>query len=179
VDSQTSPGLRNDRVALPREGECDRPVVVAVRIVLAILALRSEDAKEIEIMVLRHQLHVLGRQVKRPVLKPHDRALLAAFSRVLPRRRRASLFVRPETILRWHRALVARRWTYPRRTGRPPMPTEIGRLVVRPENVTWGLSTHPGRAEAPRDRYRTEHRVVDLAKGGDRPGAQEGGTVVE
>jgi putative transposase len=89
-------------------------------------------------MVLRHQLHVLGRQVKRPVLRPHDRALLAAFSRVLPRRRRASLFVRPETILRWHRALVARRWTYPRRTGRPPMPTEIGRLVVRPENVTWG-----------------------------------------
>ena len=98
---------------------------------LAVIALRSEEAKEIEILVLRHQLHVLSRQAKRPRLKPHDRALLAAASRVLPRRRWASLFVRPETILRWHRALVARRWTYPRRTGRPPKPTEIRRLVVR------------------------------------------------
>jgi putative transposase len=106
----------------------------------AVLALRSEEAKEIEILVLRHQLHVLSRQVKRPVLRPHDRALLAAASRVLPRGRWASLFVRPETILRWHRALVARRWTYPRRTGRPPKPTEIRRLVVRlaKENGTWG-----------------------------------------
>jgi putative transposase len=107
---------------------------------VVVLALRSEEAKEIEIMVLRHQLHVLGRPVKRPGLKPHDRVLLAAASRVLPRRRWASLFVRPETIMRWHRALVARRWTYPRRTGRPPKPTEIRRLVVRiaEENPTWG-----------------------------------------
>lgn len=107
---------------------------------VAVLALRSEEAKEIEIMVLRHQLHVLGRQVKRPVLRPHDRALLAAASRVLPRGRWGSLFVRPETILRWHRALVSQRWTYPRRTGRPPKPTEIRRLVVRlaKENSTWG-----------------------------------------
>jgi putative transposase len=106
---------------------------------LAVLALRSEEAKEIEIRVLRHQLHVLGRQVKRPGLKPHDRALLAAASRVLPRGRWASLGVRPETILRWHPALVARRWTYQRRAG-PPKPTEIRRLVVRlaKENATWG-----------------------------------------
>jgi putative transposase len=107
---------------------------------LVVLALRSEEAKEVEIIVLRHQLHVLNRQVKRPHLKPHDRALLAAASRVLPGGRWASLFVRPETILRWHRALVARRWTYPRRTGRPPKPMEIRRLVVRlaKENATWG-----------------------------------------
>jgi hypothetical protein len=107
---------------------------------LVVLALRSEEAKEVEIIVLRHQLHVLNRQVKRPNLKPHDRALLAAASCVLPRRCWASLFVRPETILRWHRALVARRWTYPRRTGRPPKPMEIRRLVVRlaKENATWG-----------------------------------------
>jgi transposase len=91
-------------------------------------------------MVLRQQLHVLGRQVKRPDLKPHDRVLLSAASRVLPRRRWASLFVRPETILRWHRALVARRWTSPRRTGRPPKTAEIRRLVVRlaEENASWG-----------------------------------------
>ena len=107
---------------------------------LAVIALRSEEAKEIEILVLRHQLHVLSRQAKRPRLKPHDRTLLAAASRVLPRRRWASLFVRPETILRWHRALVARRWTYPRRQGRPPKTAEIRRLVIRlaTENVTWG-----------------------------------------
>jgi putative transposase len=107
---------------------------------LAVLALRSEEAKEVEIVVLRHQLHVLNRQVKRPDLKPHDRALLAAASRVLPRRRWASLFVRPETVLRWHRALVARRWTYPRRQGRPPTAVEIRRLSVRlaKENATWG-----------------------------------------
>jgi putative transposase len=107
---------------------------------LVVLALRSEEAKEIEIVVLRHQLHVLNRQVKRPNLKPHDRALLAAAGRVLPRRRWTSLFVRPETVLRWHRTLVARRWTYPRRMGRPRKPTEIRRLVVRlaEENATWG-----------------------------------------
>jgi putative transposase len=104
------------------------------------LALRSEDAKEIEIMVLRHQLHVLNRQVRRPGLKPHDRALLAAASRILPKKRRASLFVRPETVMRWHRALVARHWTYPRPAGRPPKAMKIRRLVVRlaEENATWG-----------------------------------------
>src|ERR687891_55159 len=82
---------------------------------LAVLALRSEEANEVEILVLRHQLHVLKRQVKKLDLKPHDRDLLAAAARVLPRRRWAALFVRPETVRRWHRALVARRWTYPRR----------------------------------------------------------------
>jgi putative transposase len=107
---------------------------------LAVLALRSEDAKEVEIVVLRHQLHVLNRQVKRPDLKPHDRALLAAVSRVLPRKLWAALFVRPETVLRWHRALVARRWTYPRGQGRPPTQAKLRRLVVRlaKENETWG-----------------------------------------
>src|SRR5918996_2678010 len=107
---------------------------------LAVLDLRSEDAKEVEILVLRHQLQVLNRQVKRPDLKPHDRALLAAAARVLPRKRWAALFVRPETILRWHRALVARRWTYPRRRGRPPKAGEIRRLIVRlaKDNETWG-----------------------------------------
>jgi transposase InsO family protein len=107
---------------------------------LAVLALRSEEAKEVEILVLRHQLHVLRRQVKRPELKPHDRVLLAASVRVLPRRRWAALFVRPDTVLRWHRALVARRWTYPRRSGRTPKAAEIRGLVVRlaKENPTWG-----------------------------------------
>ena len=107
---------------------------------LAELALRSEEAKEVEILILRHQLHVLRRQVKRPYLKPQDRALLAAIACVLPRRLCTSLLVRPETVLRWHRTLVARRWTYPRRQGRPEKAGEIRRLVVRlaKENETWG-----------------------------------------
>jgi putative transposase len=107
---------------------------------LVAMALSSEEAKEVEILVLRHQVHILSRQAKRPDLRPHDRALLAAASRVLPKKRWAALFVRPETVMRWHRALLARRWTYSRQQGRPPMPGEIRRLVVRlaTENETWG-----------------------------------------
>jgi putative transposase len=107
---------------------------------LIVLRFRSEDAKEVEIVLLRHQLRVLRRQVARPNLALHDRAFLAAVSRVLPKMRWGSLFVRPETILAWHRRLVARRWTYPRRTGRPPKSAEIRRLVVclANENQTWG-----------------------------------------
>ena len=77
---------------------------------LAVLRFRSEREKEIEILLLRHQLQVLERQVTRPTLTPADRALLAAFSRVLPRPAwKRSLFVTPATVLRWHRELVARR----------------------------------------------------------------------
>jgi putative transposase len=109
---------------------------------LVVLRRRSEREKEIEILLLRHQLRVLERQVARPQLTPADRALLAAFSRALPRRAwRTSLFVAPATVLRWHRELVARRWTYPhRRPGRPPTPAEVHGLVVRMarENPGWG-----------------------------------------
>jgi putative transposase len=109
---------------------------------LVVLRRRSEREKEIEILLLRHQLRVLERQVGRPQLTQADRALLAAFGRVLSRQRwQSSLFVTPATLLRWHRELVARRWTYPhRRPGRPPTPTEVRELVVRlaRENPGWG-----------------------------------------
>ncbi|MGH3084937.1 MAG: helix-turn-helix domain-containing protein, partial [Gaiellaceae bacterium] len=109
---------------------------------LLVLRRRSEREKEIEILLLRHQLRVLQRQVARPELTPVDRALLAAFSRVLPRPAwRRSSFVTPATLLRWHRELVARRWTYPhRRPGRPATPSEVRELVVRfaRENPGWG-----------------------------------------
>src|SRR6266516_6906604 len=109
---------------------------------LVVLRRRSEREKEIEILLLRHQLRVLQRQVPRPRLTQADRALLAVFSRVLARRAwRRSLFVTPATLMRWHRELVARRWTYPhRRPGRPPTPTEVRALVVRlaRENPGWG-----------------------------------------
>ena len=109
---------------------------------LVMLRRRSEREKEIEILLLRHQLRVLQRQVARPQLTPADRALLAAFSRVLPRPSwRRSALVTPATLLRWHRELVARRWTYPhRRPGRPATSAEVRELVIRlaRENPSWG-----------------------------------------
>src|SRR6266516_7205757 len=100
---------------------------------LVVLRRRSEREKEIEILLLRHQLRVLERQAARPQLTQADRALLAAFSRVLARRAwRRSLFVTPATVMRWHRELVARLWTYPhRRPGPPPTPALVRGLVVR------------------------------------------------
>jgi transposase InsO family protein len=108
---------------------------------LVVLRVRSERGKEIEILLLRHQLRVLERQVARPQLSQADRVLLAALSRVVPRRAWRSFFVRPATLLRWHRELIARRWTYPhRRPGRPATPAEVRGLVVRlaRENPGWG-----------------------------------------
>jgi putative transposase len=113
---------------------------------LALLA-RDDAAKELEILVLRHQLAVLRRQAPRPKLKPTDRALLAAISRALRRSRWSCFFVRPETLLRWHRRLVARTWTYPHhQTGRPPLNEEVQQLIVRlaRENPRWGYQRIKG-----------------------------------
>ncbi len=107
---------------------------------LALLA-RADAAKDLEILVLRHQLVVLRRQTPRPKLEPADRALLAAISRALPRSRWSCFFVKPETLLRWHRRLVAGAWTHPhRQTGRPPLDEEVKQLIIRlaKENPRWG-----------------------------------------
>src|SRR5438105_8740464 len=83
---------------------------------------RSAAVMEVELLVLRHQLEVLRRQVGRPPLRAADRALLAALARLLPRQRRQLFLVTPQTLLRWHRELVRRKWTQPQRTtGRPPV----------------------------------------------------------
>src|SRR5712671_6261969 len=97
------------------------------RRVLAVAALRfrSKEFKELEIVVLRHELAVLRRQAGRPELTPADRVFLAAASRLLPRTSWRSFVVTPTTLLRWHRRLVAKRWTYPSRVGRPPVGGEI------------------------------------------------------
>lgn len=77
---------------------------------------RSEFAKDVELLVLRHQLVVLARQEIRPSFRAADRAFLAALVRMLPRGRRHGLIVTPQTLLRWHRELVRRKWAQPQRT---------------------------------------------------------------
>jgi transposase len=108
---------------------------------LVVLLCRSKGSKELEILLLRHELAILRRQPRRAPVRPVDRALLAALARALPRSAWASLSVRPTTLLRWHRQLVERRWTYPhRRQGRPPLDRRAEALVVRlaRENPCWG-----------------------------------------
>ena len=102
---------------------------------------RTAAEAELEIAVLRHQLAVLRRQVKRPVYRTSDRAFLAAASRLLPRPTWRSFAVHPETLLRWHRQLVARKWTRPhRRPGRPAIDSATRSVVLRlaRENPRWG-----------------------------------------
>ena len=110
-----------------------------------VLCARSDAAKDAEILVLRHQLAVLRRQVARPRLSWADRAVLTALVRLIPNWRRLCLSVSPRTILRWHAALVRRRWTYRRRPGRPRAAAAIHRLVVEMtrDNPCWatGAST--------------------------------------
>ena len=106
-----------------------------------VLRARANTSKEIEILVLRHQLTVLRRQTRRPRLSWADRALISTLTRLLPTPRRLGLLVTPATILRWHRQLVARRWTtQPVRPGRPAIPAGLCALVVRlaTENPMWG-----------------------------------------
>ena len=109
---------------------------------MQILGLKRSDDSDlaIEVVMLRHEVAVLQRQVARPALRPPDRALLAGLSRLIPRAKRARFFVQPDTLLRWHRELVRRKWTYPKPSGRPKIPKGTVQLVVRlaRENPTWG-----------------------------------------
>jgi putative transposase len=108
---------------------------------------RPAQVKDIELLVLRHQLDVLHRQVERPKLRASDRAFLAAASRLLPPRRRHRLLVTPQTLLRWHRELVRRRWTNARvGPGRPSIDVEKRELVLRlaRENPRWGYQRISG-----------------------------------
>jgi putative transposase len=108
---------------------------------LLVRGCRSEFAKDVELLVLRHQLEVLRRQQPRPSFRAADRAFLTALGRMLPRRGRHGLIVTPQTLLRWQRELIRRRWTQPQRTGgRPPAERRVRSPVLRlaRENTRWG-----------------------------------------
>ena len=115
-----------------------------VRLLTRLLVVPDGDdgTKDLEILVLRHQLRVLRRKTGRPRFASLGRIVLAAASRLLPRDRWASFLVTPQTLLRWHRTLVRSKWTYRtgHRSGRPPIDPEVAGLIVRMarENSRWG-----------------------------------------
>ena len=106
---------------------------------LALLA-RSDISKDVEILVLRHEVAVLRRQIARPKPDWADRAMIAALTRLLPRHLRLHRIVTPATLLAWHRRLIKKKWTYPNAAGRPSVPEEIRELVRRlaRQNPRWG-----------------------------------------
>ncbi|HWR47295.1 MAG TPA: transposase, partial [Pseudonocardiaceae bacterium] len=107
---------------------------------------RSSASKNVELLVLRHEVAVLRRANPKPRLDWADRAVLAALIRLLPQTVRQCRLVTPGTILRWHRRLMAKKWTYPPRTGRPPVSAETGALIERlaRENRSWGYKRIQG-----------------------------------
>src|SRR6516164_1937174 len=97
---------------------------------LAVLRARSNESKDLEIVVLRHELAILRRRSRRPAMTRTDRLCLAAASRLLSRAQWRAFSVTPATLLRWHRHLVAKRWTFARRAGRRPIRRDIRALVL-------------------------------------------------
>jgi transposase InsO family protein len=110
--------------------------------ILQILRRLGRDRTElaVEVVMLRHEVMVLRRQISRPSLQPADRAILSGLARLVSRARRHGILVQPETLLRWHRDLVKRHWTYSKRPGRPSLPAGTVALICRlaTKNPTWG-----------------------------------------
>jgi putative transposase len=138
-----------------------RLLYLVLRQVLGLLLMgRTSATKDIELLVLRHEVAVLRRTNPRPRLDWADRAVFAALVARLPRALRGHRLVTPDTILRWHRRLVRRRWTYPNRTGRPPIDDALAALVVpmARENPRWGYKRVRREALIVRVGVRDRHR---------------------
>jgi hypothetical protein len=145
---------------------------------LVLVCFGSSESKELEIVVLRHEVAVLRRQVSRPALRPADRAFMAAASRLLPRERWQVFFVTADTLLAWHRRLAARRWTYPgRRPGRPRVHREVRELILRlaRENPRWGYRRIAGELIGLGTQISPTSVRNVLAGGGIGPAGQRGG----
>jgi len=145
---------------------------LTVRLLTRLLVLPNADdsTRDLEILVLRHQLRVLRRKTGRPRFTAGDRALLAAASRVLPRQRWASSFlVMPQTLLRWHRTLVRRKWTY----GKEPTP---GRPPIDPQTAALILRRVPGRSQVSESRSQVKpcHLQADGLGGVSEGQGQQG-----
>jgi hypothetical protein len=131
---------------------------------LLVLRVRSDESKDLEILVLRHELAILRRRTPRPAITSIDRLFLTAASRVLPRARWHAFFITPATLLRWHRRLIAKRWTL---RGPSWAPADAARCSgaggsARAREPTMGLPAHPRGAERPRAQ-RVAHDDTDVA----------------
>ena len=140
---------------------------------------RRAEERDIELLVLRHQVRVLQRQVTRPRLNRLDRVLLAAASRRLPRGSWSSFMVRPETLLRWHRELVRKKWTFRKKgqLGRPPIDADVRDLVVRlgRENPRWGYQRIRGELLKPGIRISAKTVRTILLRSGLNPAPRRAG----
>ena len=152
--------------------------LVVRRLTRLVVGRSAVAALEVENAVLRHQLRVVRRSVKRPLLSRSDRVLLAAASRLLPRERWAVFVVSPQTLVRWHRELVRRKWTYRRRSpGRPPLDPAVRELVFRiaRENPKWGCVRIQGELRKLRVRVGATAIRSLLRRAGLGPAPRRGG----
>src|SRR5665648_275200 len=152
-----------------------------LRRLLSVLSSKDRAAEQVRLenLVLRHEVMILRRQVKRPIFRMRDRALLAAASRMLPRERWNAFLVHPETIMRWHRRLVARKWTRPhRRPGRPALDPRVKRLILRlaRENSRWGYMRIKGELQGLGIRVSATAIAMLLRSHGIEPAPRRGPT---